>query len=53
MSMNIERFSPAPELADFAPPALALCFRPSRIDCIASTSTEPVKAPKDFFLSSW
>jgi hypothetical protein len=53
MSMNIERFVPEPEEADFAPADLARscsCFMMAAID---STSTAPAKAPKETFLSSW
>jgi hypothetical protein len=53
MSMNIERFSPAPDEADFAPPLSAALRKPARIACMASTSTAPLKAEKDFRLSSW
>ena len=47
--MNMERFSPAPEAADFAPVDLAPSRSLSMIPAIASTSTAPLKAEKDFF----
>jgi hypothetical protein len=52
MSMNIERFSPAPDEADFAPPLAAPCWSRCMMAAIASTSTAPLKAANDFFLSA-
>ncbi len=52
MSMNIERFSPAPDEPDFAPLDSADACSAAMNSLRNSTSTAPLNAPKDLRLSS-